>query len=738
MKKRVTGKAKRARKARTGEANPIYKDPRRSVEARVADLLKRMTVEEKIGQMCQVNGHKEPDPWVTERSIGSFLHIIGEPAVRLQRMAEKTRLGIPLIFGIDAIHGHALWNGATVFPTQLAMSSAWNPELLETVGRITAREMAVTGMHWTFSPVLCIARDLRWGRVDETFGEDPYLIGELASAMARGYQGKDLKDPESVLACAKHYAGYSETEGGGDATEADHTERRMRTTFLPAFEAAAKAGCATFMTAYQAIDGTPCSANRWLLTDVLKREWGFEGFVVTDWNNVGHMLTMQFTAGGIEEAAKAAIEAGNDMMMSTPDFYNAAVKLVKERRVDVRHVNEAVRRILRLKFALGLFEAKRYPDLEKARGVIACDKHRAAALEAAYQSMVLLKNERGTLPLAEGLKRIAVVGPNADDTAAQLGDWVRGEGQPRENVVTMLDGIRERAGAGCDVVYARGCDVIDQSTAGIAQAVEACRGADAAIVVVGDNRVLTGEGHDRANLDLSGGQQKLLEAVKETGVPMIVVLVNSKPLSIAWAAENAEAIVEAWNPGMEGGTAVAGTLFGDRNPSGKLTISFPRHVGQHPVYYNRRPGWHGGKYADMPKGPLYAFGQGLSYTSFAYSNMRLAKVKLPINGRLVVDVDVENTGRRAGTEVVQLYTHDAVASVTVPVKELKAYRRVELAAGARKTVRFELPVERLWLVNRECKRVVEPGEFEVMVGGSSRDEDVLRAKFEVTGKGRVP
>jgi beta-glucosidase len=690
-----------------------------------------MTLAEKVGQMCQVNGSNPgAEEWVTKRHIGSFLHVIGEPAVQLQQLAEKTRLGIPLIFGIDAIHGHAFYPAATVFPTQLAMSSSWNGDVLENVGRITAREMAVTGMHWTFSPVLCIARDLRWGRVDETFGEDPYLIGELAAAMVRGYQGEDFAYPDSVLACAKHYAAYSETEGGRDAAEADITERRMRSFFLPAFKAAAEAGCATFMTAYQAIDGTPCAADPWLLRTVLRDEWGFEGFVVTDWNDVGYMVTEQFTAATIDDAAKAAVEAGNDMIMSTPEFYDAALPLLRRGKLKERLIDEAVRRILTWKFKLGLFDEKRYPAIEKEREVIACAQHRAAALEAAYQSIVLLKNSKRLLPLRR-VNEIAILGPNADDPEAQLGDWVNPP-QPRENVVTILDGIRERAGTEVKVTYARGCDVIKTDTSGIAAAARLARKADVAVVVVGDVRAQTGEFHDRADLDLSGGQQALLEAVKKTGTPMVLVLVNSKPLTIPWAAENADAILEAWNPGMEGGRAVAGILFGDRNPSGKLTISFPYHVGQQPAYYDRRPSWHGGKYVDMPAEPLFAFGFGLSYTKFRYSSLRLAKKRLKRGTDLRVSVEVENTGRRAGTEIVQLYVNDLVSSVTTPVKELKAFARVDLKAGQKKRVRFVIPFKRLALVNRDCKHVVEPGEFEVMVGSSSRDEDLLKARFHVT------
>ncbi len=720
-----------------------YKDPQRTIEERVEDLLSRMTLEEKVGQMCQWDGRREPERWLREKHIGSFLHVMGEITNELQRLAEQSRLGIPLIFGIDAIHGHAFWPTATVFPTQLGLSCSWNSELVEEVARITAIEASYTGVHWTFSPVAEVARDLRWGRIDETFGEDPYLVGVLSSAMVRGYQGDDLADPRTILACAKHYTGYSGCQGGRDASEAEHTERTLRSTYLPSFHEAVKAGCATLMTAYQSTDGTPCTANRWLLRDVLREEWGFDGFVVTDWDNVGRMHREQMVCATMEEAAQRAVEAGNDMMMTTPEFFEAAVNLVRSGKLDVALIDDACRRILRLKFKLGLFDRNRYADLEGGKGdtnseVIGCAEHRQVALESAYQSVVLLKNQGNLLPLSDDLKRIAVLGPNADDVMAQLGDWVSWSGQlgqqagerPRESVVTVLDGIRKRAGSGCRVDYARGCDVLDPSADGVAEAAALAREADVAIVVVGDNLALNGERRDRANLDLSGGQQQLLEAVYATGTPMVVVLINGKPLSIPWVVEHAHAILEAWNPGLEGGTAIAGILFGDRNPSGKLTISFPYHVGQQPVYYNQIPGWHAEHYADMPKEPLFAFGYGLSYTSFDYSNLRLHTKELSPGETLRVEVDVENTGGREGTEIVQLYVNDVYSSVTTPLKELKAFQRVMLKPGEKRTVRLEVPYERLALVNRNMETVVEPGEFEVMVGGSSRDQDLLKDRFE--------
>ena len=720
-----------------------YQDANRPISERVKDLLGRMSLAEKAGQMCQMNGRDDAETWALEHYVGSFLHMLEEETNALQRLAAKTRLGIPILFGIDAIHGHAFWPTSTVFPTQLALSCTWNPELVEEVGRITATEASHTGVHWTFSPVLGVARDLRWGRIGETFGEDPYLVSVLGSALIRGYQGEDLSAPDTIAACGKHYAGYSGTQGGRDSSEADLSERAMRSIYLPPFHAAVQAGCATLMAGYHAIDGTPCSANRWLLTDVLRDEWGFEGFVVSDWKNVEHMNDEQRVSPDLMDAARRLVSAGNDVAMNTPRFTELVIDLVERGELDEALVDQAVRNVLRLKFELGLFDENRYADLEKGAEIIGCAAHRAVALESAGQSAVLLKNEDAILPLGEDVRRIAVIGPNADDPQAQLGDWVLWSGQlgeaglpdqARKSVITVLDGICARAGDQCLVDYVRGCDVLDPGVDGIPEAVALAGAADIAVVVVGDTLAQIGETKDRANLDLSGGQQALLEAVHATGTPMVVVLVSSKPLTIPWIAEHAQALLAAWNPGLEGGTAVAEILFGDRNPSGKLTISFPYHVGQQPVYYNLIPGWHGEpKYVDLPGGPLFPFGYGLSYTRFTYSNLELASRVMRAGETLRVAVDVQNVGDRPGVEIVQLYVNDRFSSVTTPLKELKDFARVELAPGEKRTVELELPYEQLALVNAELETVVEPGTFEVMVGGSSREADLLRDRFEVVG-----
>jgi beta-glucosidase len=721
-----------------------YQDPELSAERRTQDLMARMSVEEKVGQLVQADGRKEAAEQVRDKRVGSFLHIWGAATVELQKLAERTGHGIPIIFGIDAIHGHGFWEGATVFPTQLGISCAWNPDLLEIMGRVTAKEMLCTGLHWTFSPVLCLARDLRWGRIGETFGEDPYLLGVLGAALVRGYQGESISDPDSVIACAKHFAGYSETVGGRDASEADLSERKLRTYFLPPFEQMVKAGARSFMTAYQCIDGVACVVNRWLLTDVLRGEWGFRGFVVTDWNNVGRTHTEQGLYPSIEDAVPASIKAGNDMIMVTPEFYEAALSQLAKGNLSKEDVELACRRVLSHKFELGIFDHKRYPALHRAPEIVGCAAHREPLLRAALESIVLLKNEKPEgsskriLPLSSNIRHLALLGPNADDTLAQLGDWSFGSGQaslktdghPRQLVSTVRDGVREKARTrAIGVDYERGCEVMTNDLSRIQRAAELAAAADVAIVVVGDVIDQTGETKDRYELDLTGGQMPLLQAVKQTGTPLVVVLINSKPLCIPWVAENADAIIEAFNPGMKGGEAIAEILFGEANPMGKLTISFPAAVGQQPVYYQQIPGWHGNKHTGYTNKALFPFGFGLSYTTYSYDKLELSKSELSAGESLTVSVTVRNSGGRAGTEIVQLYLNDVFSSLSTPEKTLKRFARVHLERGQSEVVTFQLDPADLSYIGRDGKPVTEPGEFEVMAGGSSRDQDLLRARF---------
>lgn len=723
----------------SGMANAPYRNPALSVDERVNDLLGRMTLEEKVGQIMMFDARDEDLSFINTRQPGSILHILGAKVGRAMDLAAKNRLAIPLLVGEDGIHGHSFWKGSTIFPTQLAMAASWNTELLEKVGRVTGEEMAPTGIHWTFSPVLCLTRDLRWGRTGETFGEDPYLIGEFAAALIRGYQGTGLDDPTGVLATAKHYAGYSETQGGRDASEADISRRKLRSYFLPPFERAARAGAMTFMTGYQSMDGIPSTANKWLLTDVLKDEWGFQGVLVTDWDNVGRLVHEQKVAATYSEAAVMAVRAGNDIMMTTPQFYEGAIEAVKSGRLKESEIDAPVRRLLALKFRMGLFENPRRPDLNRAAKEVARPDHRDANLTMARQSLVLLQNN-GLLPLDPAkVGSIAVIGPNADDDLQQLGDWSLGSPQhppeagkhPREKTTTVLDGIKALAAKTATVRYERGCSIVDDDLSGIPAAVAAAQASDIVVAVVGDHLKFIGETLSTATLELQGGQVALLDALEKTGKPMVLVLVNSKPLVLPPSAKRAAAIFEAFNPGMEGGRAVAEAVFGQLNPSGKLTISIPVHVGQQPVFYSQVRGQHGDRYADLTQEPLFPFGHGLSYTTYRYSNVRLAPATLAKGGTATVSVDVENTGKRPGDEILQVYVSDVVTSATWVNKALKGFARVSLAPAEKKMVTVKLPWEAFEILNAEGQRVVEPGEFEVLVGPSSRDKDLQKATLRV-------
>ena len=704
----------------------IYKDKTKPAEERAQDLLARMTVPEKAAQMLQLPYSKmtreEALGWA-EKGLGSFLHVLGDNARELQATALKTRLGIPVIFGIDAIHGHGLNDKATIFPTQLAAACSWNKELIEEMGRVTAREVATDGLHWTFSPVLCLGRDARWGRVDETFGEDPYLAGELGAAVIKGYQGDNMDGEESILACAKHYAGYGEAVGARDSCDTGMTFRKMREVFLPPFEKAVKAGCATFMTAYGSIDGTPFTASEKALRQILKDELGFDGFIVTDWDNVTSLVTYQRAAADMEEASHLAVKAGNDMMMTSAGFYEAAVKLVENKKLDEKLLDDAVLRILRIKFQMGLFEQ---PEKKGRPGCFSCGEHLEANKKLARESIVLLKND-DVLPLQKEKLKIAVIGPNADDIRAQYGDWTYfshpepdPEREPQRPYFTVLEGMREVAKeTGAEITYHRGCGVLDENDADLDGAEQAAKECDVIILVIGDVIEQIGETKDRANLDLSGAQQALFDRLKKLEKPIVTVLVSSKPLCIQKIAEESDALIAAFNGGMFGGLVVAEAVFGKLNPSGKLPISFPRHTGQIPVYYNSLPGWHGGKYMDLPETPLFTFGEGLSYTSYEYSNLKLDEK------RLVLSVDVTNAGKLDGTETVQVYFRDVVSSVLTPVKQLIAFQKTALKAGETKTVTFRLDKSDFSLVTPDEKRVTEPGELVIMAGPSAKEDSLL-------------
>ena len=753
-----------------------YRDPSLAVEQRISDLLGRMTLAEKVGQMLQLDARGDLKDAVGTRFAGSILHASPRRMLEAIDLAAGTRLGIPLLTAEDCIHGHGFWPGATVFPTQLAMAASWDAGLVERVARVTAIEVSATGVHWTFSPVLCIARDLRWGRLAETFGEDPFLIGELGAAMVRGYQGAGLADPTAVLASAKHFAGYSETQGGRDASEADLSPRKLRSWFLPPFERVAREGCRTFMLGYQSMDGVPITLNRWLLDDVLRQEWGFTGTLVTDWDNVGRMVWEQQVCADLTDAAARAVRAGNDLVMTTPGFFEGAQAAVEQGRLAEAEIDAAVRRILRLKFELGLFENPRAPDAERQAAVIGHRDHAGLNLEIARRSLVLLRND-GTLPLAGGLvagpdgratgtataKTVAVIGPNADAPQSQLGDWAGAsgqvdwmpEGQPRELIETVLDGFRAVAPADWTITTAAGAEIerlvpdpagatypdgqprppiSEPATADpalIAAAVAAARAADYAVVVVGDTVALTGESRSTATLELQGGQVALLDALAELDTPVVLVLLNSKPAALPPSALTAAAIVQAFNPGMRGGRALAELLLGLVEPTGRMPVSAARHVGQQPVYYNQIRGQHGTRYADLTQDPLFAFGEGLSYTTIEYADLTIARPEVTAGGTVRASVRLTNTGNRPALETVQVYISDLVTSVTWAARELKAYRQVTVPAGASVTVDLELAAADCSLVTADARRVVEPGDFDLLVGPDSRPGSLLRARFRI-------
>ena len=689
----------------------------KNTERRITEMLAQMTVEEKIGQMQQIS-YESFRPEVFERfqklGAGSFLHVLGEQTEEIRADADKTRMKIPPIFGIDAIHGHSLLNGAVIFPSQLAAACSWNPRLVEKMGEVTAREVNADGIDWVFSPVLCLGRDTRWGRVDETFGEDPFLTGKLGAAIVKGYEKDGL-----VAACHKHYIGYGEATGGRDAYDTEVSERKLREVFLPPFTEALKAGASTVMTAYGSISGVPMTAHRRLLREVLKEELGFEGFVVTDWYNVGALRTKQKAAESYDAAVQLAISAGNDMSMMSHDFYDSAIRQAKEGKIPMEEIDDAVRRILRVKFSLGLFDGKRK---RLPRSVIASTEHIEANRELTRESLVLLENN-GILPLKSSPKKIAVVGPNADDIRAQYGDWTyfshpsaKPDAVPKGDVYTVLRGIRT-VFPESEVVYHKGCDIMDSAVESIDEAASMAQDADVIIAVVGDCLCQNGEAKDRANLELSGRQNELVARLKETGKPVVTVLVNGKPLCIGEVARHSDAVIESFNSGDLGGLCVAELIAGRFNPSGKLPISFPRSSAQLPCYYNQYSGWHGGKYMDVEEGSLYDFGYGLSFTTYEYANLTLSQEVASPEDVITVSVEVTNTGNRDGKEVVELYVNDVISSVLTPTRVLKGFDKVFVRAGETVDVKFELPVSSLSLIDADGESVVEPGEFEIMVGG---------------------
>jgi beta-glucosidase len=748
-----------------------YLDPRRPVEERVRDLLARMTLEEKVGQMNMPCGYLEelgrdiPAKIEASRRFAAGTHEKGlgpgggfftlpnnvlpegprrqaEFLNELQRIAvTKTRLRIPLLQTEEGTHG-LMCSGGTIFPEGPGLGSTWDLDLIRRVYEAAAREARAIGVHQLFTLVVEPIRDPRLGRNQEAYSEDPWFCARYAETITRAVQGADISAEDKVVAGLCHYPGQSQPVSGLERGAMEISERTLRSIFLPPWVAGIRrAGALGVMATYPAIDGVPAHASEWLLTKILREELGFEGLVLGEGSGLSTLI-YEGLAADQKQAGALALRAGVDVGISyEPAYMQPLVESVREGLVPMEWIDRAVSRILRLKFRLGLFE-RPYVDPERAERVVHSHEHQELALEAARRSIVLLKNDGNVLPLRKDLKSIAVIGPNADDWRNLLGDYTaRKVLQP---VITVLEGVRQMA-PGARIEYVRGCDIQGDRINEIEKAREAARRADAAIVVVGENawdaavgNPTNGEGYDVASLDLTGLQEELVKAVHSTGTPAIVVLVNGRPLSIRWIAENVPAIVEAWLPGEKGGRAVAEVLFGEVNPSGRLPVTVPRHSGQLPVTYDRPPlkdywverGW-GRRYADMSAKPLWEFGHGLSYTSFEYSNLRIETPRVRRDGEVRLSVDVANTGARAGAEVVQLYIRDVLASVTTPVKQLRGFERVELKPGEKKTVRFTLRPEDLSLLDRSLKPVVEPGEFRVMIGRSSEDIR-LRGSFVVT------
>jgi beta-glucosidase len=708
----------------------------RDVEQRVNALLAQMTLEEKLGQLQQLdgegNGNFRPEhlELIRKGLLGSTLNVRGAQRTnQVQRVAmNESRLKIPVLFGFDVIHGYR-----TIFPIPLAEASSWDPTLAERSAAVAAQEANNVGLRWTFAPMVDIARDPRWGRISEGSGEDPFLGAAFARARVRGFQGNDYGAPDKILACAKHFVAYGAAEGGRDYNTTDLSENTLREIYLPPFKAAVDAGVGTLMSSFNAINGVPASANAFTLTKVLRDEWKFDGFVVSDYTSVRELINHGIAANE-EQAAAAALNAGVDMEMVSRSYNQFGPQLLKQNKLSAATIDEAVRRILRIKFRLGLFDRPYTDEAREPTSLLRPESIRLAR-EIAGRSMVLLKNDRETLPLNKNLGSIAVIGPLADDRRAPLGWWA-GDGK-EENTITPLAGIKAKVSAQTRVGYAKGCDVLGDSTADFSEAVDLAKGSDVTVVFVGELHEMVGEAASRATLDLPGRQMELVQAIQATGKPTVVVLVNGRPLSVGWIVNNVPAILESWMGGTQSGNAIADILFGDVNPGGKLPVTVPRTVGQVPIYYNHmntgRPpeaqNRYTSKYFDAPWTPLFPFGYGLSYTTFKLSNLQLSAPRIPANGKVTVSVEVENTGRRAGDEVVQLYIRDLVATMTRPVKELKGFQRVSLQPGEKRRVEFVLGPEHLGFWNREMRYVVEPGEFQVMVGANS--VDVLEAKLEV-------
>ena len=709
-------------------------------EQRVDSVLRLMTLSEKIGQMNQVSSKEDPTGQLTECSneeelirsgqVGSMLNVVGVERTRhLQEIAvNDTRLHIPLIFALDVVHGYK-----TISPVPLAESCSWDMDLIEKSARVAAEEATASGIQWTFAPMVDIARDPRWGRVMEGSGEDPYLGSAIAKARVRGFQGTDLSAYNTMAACAKHFVGYGAAVGGRDYNTVDISKQRLRELYLPPFSAAADAGVATFMNSFNEVMGVPATGSTYLVRDILKGEWNFPGVVVSDWGSVAELIP-HGVAEDKCDAAQLAVTAGCDMDMEGYCYVSSLEKLVREGVVSESLIDDAVRRILRLKFDLGLFDDPyRYCDAEREKAEILSAEHRKVVREMACKSIVLLENREGILPLDNRCKNIGIVGPLADNPDDMLGSWcARGDGK---DAIGILQGIKQAVGKGVRIRYAKGCEIEGDDRSGFSEAVQVAENSDVVIVCVGENRFMSGEAASRTRLTLPGVQRELLKAIKETGKPIVLLLSNGRPLVLDWEKENIGTIVECWQLGSEAGNAIADVLFGKYNPSGKLTMSFPYNEGQIPVYYNAKSTGrpyvpnvrYVTRYLDCPNVSLYSFGYGLSYTRFEYGELKLDKDTMFPGEKLRIDVSVANVGNYDGEETVQLYIRDVCSKITRPEKELKGFKKVFLKKGERTDISFELSLADLEYVLADGSRESDPGLFEVFVGGNP--DDVKKAEF---------
>jgi beta-glucosidase len=748
----------------------VYKDPSAPVEKRVEDILSRMTLEEKVGQMNQFVGIEhikaaqgslteeelhnntanafypnttieDIENWTKQGLIGSFLHVLTiEEANYLQSLALQSRLQIPVIFGIDAIHGNANAPDNTVYPTNINLACSFDTAMAYTIARQTALEMRAMNMHWTFNPNIEVARDARWGRVGETFGEDPYLVSLMGAQSVRGYQGAEMQRaaylPNSVIACIKHFVGGSQPDNGTNGSPADLSERTLREVHFPPYIKAIEAGATSIMMSHNELNSIPCHTNEWLIQDILRNEWKFKGFVVSDWMDIEHVYDLHATAEDLKDAFYQTILAGMDMHMHGIHWNEMVTELVREGRISEKRIDESVRRILTAKFQLGLFE-QAFADTEKTMQVRLNQEHRNTALESARNGIVLLKNENDILPLnPTKYRKILVTGINANDENI-LGDW--SAQQRPENVVTVLEGLKMIAPETDFEFIDQGWDPRNMDRNNIELAARKARSSDLNIVVAGEYMMryrwadrTDGEDTDRSDIDLVGLQNELIQQVAASGKPTVLILINGRPLGTEWAAENLPAIIEAWAPGMYGGQAIAEILYGIVNPSAKLAITIPRSVGQIRMYYNHKPSQYFHPYAAYkPSTPLYPFGHGLSYTTYEYSGLQIDKPEISAKENLKVKVNVKNSGERDGVEIVQLYIRDNVSSATRPVKELKDFARIALRAGETKTVEFTVTPDKLAFYDKNMHYGVESGEFTVMLGRSSKDEDLLKERFKV-------